>query len=150
MIPSNTKSRQSHYWNSKICLKTKPFYPWEKRVATMRRSSKISQVSLIKYYLQNLCFKQFTLNCFLALFTCILGQNSGPVPFKSNIIGELKEIHQQVCKKQAAAPLENYIVNRRRAVRDKAMASTKAEYRGSRKVLTAMDLEDDSESDWMW
>lgn len=123
----------------------------------MRRSSKISQVSLIKYYyLRNLtvsihvfilCFKQFTLNCFLALFTCILGQNSGPVPFKSNIIGELKEIHQQVCKKQAAAPLENYIVNRRRAVRDKAMASTKAEYRGSRKVLTAMDLEDDSESD---
>lgn len=85
--------------------------------------------------------------CFLALFTCTLGQNSGPVPFKSNIIGDLKEIHQQVCKEKATAPLENGIVNRRKAVRDKAMTNTKAEYRGSRKVLTAMDFEDDSESD---
>jgi len=76
--------------------------------------------------------------------------NPGLVPFQTTVIRDLEEAYQKVYMRESAVSeqeepktvVENLRLTRQ-SVRNRALANKNAQYRGSRKVISAVDLNND-------
>lgn len=86
------------------------------------------------------------------IFVFFAEDKNSLAPFKTNLLKDIREAYDKsfesvsVSSTTTVSPnADNKVFNSRQSVRQKALTTKNAKYRGLKQVLTALDLNDDDE-----